>query len=230
MLESRERLRKLAARLNAAREEERTRIARDIHDELGQTLTGLKMDLAWLEERLAAKLPAKNREAFVNRVRTMITLVDTTISFVRRLSSSLRPAMLDDLGLEAAIDWQLRGFAERTGYDYTIELTSENLGADHKLETAMFRIFQEALTNVARHAGATHVDVVLRKRDSQLVLKIRDNGCGIEAAQLDSNQSLGLIGMQERALMCGGELRIERLAQGGGTEVTLTMPIDGSMA
>lgn len=217
-LQSQRRLRNLAQRLNAAREEERTTVARDIHDELGQTLTGLKIDLSWL----SAGIPEKSKNLRAN-ISTMISRIETTIDFVRKLSTSLRPAILDDLGLEAAIEWQMQGFAARTGCRYTLDLAHADIAIDNNRDTTIFRIFQEALTNVARHAGASRVDISLRAVGQQLVLSVSDNGTGIGQEKLTDNQSLGLIGMYERASAIGGKLQIEAGA-GGGTRIILMVP------
>jgi PAS domain S-box-containing protein len=215
---SHNRLRDLMRRIEAAREEERTTIARDIHDELGQNLTGLKMDLSWLLEHLP-----KSWKKLPERIRSMIELVDTTVDYVRRLSSSLRPAMLDDLGLEAAIEWQLQGFKDRTNCQYTFDFSCKELNINKKRDTVIFRIFQEALTNIARHAQATHVAISLCQKDSQLVLTVADDGIGINEQNKMSGESLGLIGMQERADAGGGHVQIDT-PEHGGTCVTLSMP------
>jgi PAS domain S-box-containing protein len=216
-------LRDLMRRIEAAREEERTVIARDIHDELGQNLTGLRMDLSWLQNHLPKTL-VKLRE----RARSMIELVDKTVDYVRALSSSLRPAMLDDIGLEAAIEWQIQGFRERTKCQCTLDLDCEKLDINIKRDTVIFRIFQEALTNVARHAQAQHVAVSLHQIDSCLLLTITDDGIGINEQNKMDSQSLGLIGMQERADAFGGHVEFETLAE-GGTRIILSMPL-ASMA
>lgn len=216
---SRERLRNLSVRLQAAREEERSVIARDIHDQLGQTLTGLKMDLSWFADRLP-----KNWKRLPARTRTMIELVDSTIDFVRKLSSDLRPSILDDLGLETAIDWQLQEFAAHSGCHTSLVLGNQELGLDRERNTAIFRIVQETLTNVARHAKATHVDVALGIANAQLILTVKDNGIGITEDKIVSSDSIGLIGMQERAGSFGGQVTIEKRKK-GGTLVTLTMPL-----
>ena len=217
--QSQERLRNLAASLHAAREEERAIIARDIHDELGQTLTGLKMDLSWLLDRMP-----RNWKKLPERMQSMISLVDSMVDYVRNLSAQLRPAILDDLGLEAAIEWELEVFAERTNCNYAFDLKNGKINQDRDRDTAVFRIFQEALTNVARHAKATEVEVALQTSNSQLVLIVKDDGIGITEAEKLSNQSLGLIGMQERANAFGGTVQIETVKE-GGTMVTLAMSL-----
>lgn len=216
--ESHQRLRNLAARLHAVREEERTLIAREIHDELGQVLTGLKIDLSWMMNRLP-----KSWKTLPERVRSMISIVDTTLHSTRQLSARLRPPMLDDLGLEAAIEWQVEEFAARTGCKCDLRVDDEACGFDADRETAIFRILQESLTNVARHADASRVEVKLSPINGQVVLEVRDNGSGITEDAISGSGSLGLIGMRERAEALGGEVQIRRLPE-GGTLVSLRMP------
>jgi len=216
---SRERLRNLATRLQAVREEERTRLAREIHDELGQALTGLKIDLTWLREHMP-----KNLKKLLTRVDAMISLVDAKVDDTRKLAFRLRPAILDDLGLEAAIECEVQYFAERTDCDFALNLTNGNLGMDRNRDTAVFRILQEALTNVARHAKATHIEIALQTTDSQLILTVRDDGVGIDENKLKDIRSLGLIGMSERAGALGGEVKIGTISE-GGTQIALNMPL-----
>ena len=217
--ESQVRLRNLAQRLQTAREEERTTVAMDIHDELGQMLTRLKIDLFGL----SGTIPLKPKD-MKTRINATIALVETSIDFVRRLSTSLRPAILDDLGLAAAIEWQVQGFADRTGCMYSLDLEQSDLGTNREVDTTVFRIFQESLTNVARHARADNVDISLYNIGEQLVLSVKDNGVGMEQDKLTNNQSLGLIGMHERATAIGGELEIET-KKGKGTRITLKVPL-----
>jgi len=217
--EIQDRLRRLTSRMHAAREEERTRVARDIHDELGQSLTGLKMDLSWLSGRIP-----RTWTAVKERVQAMIMLVESTINFVRGLATSLRPAILDDLGLKAAIEWQIQGFAARTGCRYSLDLTRVDIGVENIRDTTIFRIFQEALTNIARHAKAELVEIALHQIDARLVLTVTDDGMGITQQKLTDNQSLGLIGMRERASAMDGEVQIET-AKGKGTRIILSIPL-----
>jgi len=214
-------LRALSARLHSVREEERTRIAREIHDELGQALTGLKMDLSWLARHLPADAPELQR-----KVESMSQLVDATIHVVRRISTELRPGVLDDLGLLAAIEWQAHEFQTRTGIRCRLRARREDLDLDADRATAVFRIFQETLTNVARHARATEVVVRLDVGEQQLTLEVKDNGIGISAEALADPHSLGLLGMRERALVFGGRLDV-RGEPGRGTTVTVTIPFAG---
>ena len=216
--ESREQLRNLAARLHAVREEERTLIAREIHDELGQDLTGLKMDLCWLIKRL----PRDRR--LTERAHSMATLLDTTLDALRQISVRLRPAVLDDLGLEAAIEWQANELTAHTDIECMLDLQLGELVLDRDRPTAVFRIVQEALTNVARHAQARRVEIKLRTAEGDLLLEVRDDGRGIADEERASTTSLGLIGMRERAGALGGRVDIRRSAE-RGTVVTLRMPL-----
>ncbi|HEX9727629.1 MAG TPA: PAS domain S-box protein [Gemmatimonadales bacterium] len=219
--ESRQRLRDLAARLNDIREEERTAIAREIHDELGQVLTGLKMDVAWLKGRITRTGPA-----IVERCRSMDAQLMSAIDTVRDLASRLRPAVLDYLGLTAAIEWEANEFAKRTGVWCHCTLPSVDPRLSPQATTAIFRIFQESLTNVARHAACRRVEVALHVDVAALRLIIWDDGRGITAAEIAGGRSLGLIGMRERAGGLGGRLDIRRREE-GGTIVTLTVPVFG---
>jgi PAS domain S-box-containing protein len=216
---SREQLRALSAHLQSIREEERTLISREIHDELGQDLTGLKMDLSWLIKRLP-----KNQELDVKKVESMLKLVDTTIQSVRRISTKLRPGVLDDLGLTAAIEWQAQDFQTRTGIQCEFNPNLREIDLDRDRSTTVFRIFQETLTNVARHASATRVNICLNEEAAGLVLIVEDNGRGIKEREISDPKSLGLLGMRERALIFGGEVTISG-APGKGTTVMLRIPL-----
>ena len=215
---SKERLHNLVVRLHAVREEERTIIAREIHDELGQGLTALKIDLSLMKSRLPAhwkKIPTD--------LQKMIADIDSTIDYVRKLSSSLRPPILDDLGLDAAIEWQIQGFAARTMCKYSMDIQAYPYEYDYDRETAVFRIFQESLNNVARHANAGHVGVSLHYHDRVMVMNLVDDGVGISPEKIGDPHSIGLIGMQERAVMFGGNVEISPIAS-GGTSVKVTLP------
>jgi len=213
-----EQLRHLAAYLQTAREEERAHIAREIHDEFGQVLTALKIDLSWLIKRLPPEQPALRE-----KTQTMVSLLDTTMQMVRRVATELRPGLLDDLGLLAAIEWQAQEFAERAGIACDLRLGEQSPPFERDLNTAIFRIFQESLTNVARYAGATRVQVEVDEEPGQWILTIADNGQGITAAQIAGPQSLGLMGMRERACAWGGEVTFEG-KPGQGTTVTVVIP------
>lgn len=213
---SSEQSRSLAAHLLTVREEERAMISREVHDELGQSLTAVKMDLAWLAKRL----PPENGE-MIERIRSTRQLAESLIQDVRRISTELRPGILD-LGLAAAVEWQVQEFQARTGIRCSHRLlTREVLAPD--VSTALFRILQESLTNVARHAQATRAEVVLQKRRDRLVLSIHDNGRGFDQADPSLFKSLGLLGMRERAAILGGQVNISS-APGKGTTVAAWIP------
>jgi PAS domain S-box-containing protein len=214
---SSEQLRNLAAHLLSVREDERARISREVHDELGQSLTAVKMDLAWLEGRL----PRRNGQ-MLKRIRSTRQLADSMIQSIRRISTELRPAVLD-LGLAAAVEWQVQEFQARSGIQCTVRLLTREVVASNA-STAMFRIFQETLTNVARHANATRAEVVLQRQRDGLVLLIRDNGRGFDQADPSPSKSLGLLGMRERAAILGGRVNVIS-ALGKGTTVTAWIPL-----
>jgi signal transduction histidine kinase len=210
-------LRALASHMITVREEERTHIAREIHDELGQVLTALKMDIAWLAKRA-------DDAGQLDKADSMRQLVDDAIRTVRKISGGLRPQVLDDMGLVVAIGWQTTEFQKRTGVRCTTSLPPESTVFDSDLSTTMFRIFQELLTNVARHARATRLDVDLRKTADHLVLEVVDNGVGIPSGDANGKASLGLLGMQERALRLGGTVDIHS-SRGSGTRVAVSLPV-----
>ena len=216
---SQERLRNLAARLHAVREEERAAIARDIHDQLGQALTGLKMDLSWLMRRLPVEQTVRER------ANSMQALLDSTVDSVRTISTQLRPPILDDLGLEAAVEWQTHEFSRQSGLGCSLDLRIGDRFVQGEHATAAFRILQEALVNVARHALARKVAVEVRIESDTLYLVVSDDGCGIGDAALSSSHSIGLIGMRERAGALGGAVDIRRL-RAGGTRVKLELPLE----
>ena len=217
---SREQFRNLAAYLQTAREEERTLMAREIHDELGQALTALKMDISWLAKRI----PKKNKP-LLEKIKAMSNLTDATIKTVQKISTELRPGLLDDLGLNAAIEWQAEEFQKRTGIICIVVIDPEDIQVDQDLSTTIFRIFQETLTNVARHANATQVKVLLKKNDKKLTLEIQDNGIGILEKQISDPKSLGLSGIQERVKSWGGEVKI-RGKKGRGTSISIIIRLD----
>lgn len=220
LADSRDQLRALAARLQNSREEERIRIAREIHDELGQACAALKMDLAFV----AHKTPAKQKRVRA-RLESAIGLVNAVIQSTRRIASELWPKILEDLGLTAALEWQAQEFESRTQIECRIAIPEETLVLDMDRSTAIFRIFQESLTNVARHAHASRVEGRLwRDGEEWLVLKVHDNGKGIDPAQPRTRRSLGLVGMQERVHLLKGEFTVEG-SPGQGTTVTVRIPL-----
>jgi PAS domain S-box-containing protein len=214
-------LRALAAKLQSVREEERTRVAREIHDELGQALTAIKIDLSSLVVNLPpqSEAPSKKADAILN-------LVDQTIQSVRRISTELRPGILDDLGLLAAIEWATEEFERRTGAKCILELPPDEFSIAKEQATAVFRIFQETLTNVARHANATQLNIHLTRANGYLSLEVQDNGRGLNEGRLKTGRSLGILGMRERALLLGGELTITS-APDMGTLVKVQIPANG---
>jgi signal transduction histidine kinase len=216
---SEENLRALAAHLQSVREEEWTRIAREIHDELGQSLTGLKMDLIWVANRLPG-----DQRVLSEKAKSMSGLIDDTIQSVRKIASRLRPEVLDQLGLTAAIGWHAADFRKRTGIRCKLVLPSDTLMLDRERSTAAFRIFQELLTNVARHADATRIDVALRVDSGALVLTVEDNGKGIAESAIHDPKSLGLLGMRERVLPFGGAIEVAGV-QGKGTKVRVSISL-----
>jgi signal transduction histidine kinase len=219
MLESERTLKALSDRLLFVQEEERTRIAREIHDDLGQTLTALKMDVIGLMERTSDNAPA----GAAMRERVLATL-DATVKSVQRISSELRPSILDDLGLSEAIESEARAFEERTGIECEISLPEEAGRVSSVVATAVYRIIQETLTNVARHSNAARVELRIRFRDSDVLVEVRDDGRGITSQEVGSARSLGLIGIRERAELVGGTARFEGIA-GRGTIVSIRIPM-----
>ena len=220
-----EQLRALSAHLQKIREEERTYIAQEIHDELGQMLTAINIDLAVIEKQLLKSDPSPAVLLAIRKMQSLSELVETTIQSTRRLALELRPDVLDNLGLVAALEWQAHEFQSRTGITCLLQSQVEALAIDSQRSTAVFRIFQEALTNISRHAQATRIEICLLKREEVVVLEIRDNGRGINQSDILGMRSLGIIGMRERAMYLGGEVRIVG-KPGEGTTVTVEMPLN----
>jgi PAS domain S-box-containing protein len=212
-----EQLRALSAHLQSVREEEQIRISREIHDQLGQAMTGLRMDVSWITKRLGADQPE-----LVDRVEGMKSLIDETIQMVRRISSELRPGVLDNLGLIPAIDWQVKEFRTRTSIACELHLPDDSPVLSTESATAVFRIFQETLTNVARHSGADRVTVTITVHAGTLILEVADNGKGISPG--DIGKSLGLVGMRERAMAVGGSVSVTG-EPAKGTTVVLRVPL-----
>jgi two-component system sensor histidine kinase UhpB len=216
-------LRDLTGRLQQAREQERAVMARRIHDELGQVLTALAMDVAWLETRVAGQGRTRS-PALSDKCRTMAGQIEQAIGRVRTLATELRPAVLDDLGLGPAIEWEIQQFAQRTGVGCEVDLPAPPPSLDAERATDVFRILQEALTNVARHARAASVRVRLWTGPKRLELEVRDDGRGIAAGEASDRRALGLLGMRERALRWGGDVTVRSRPE-GGTCVRLTLPL-----
>ena len=207
-------------KLQSTREEEQKQIARELHDELGGALTSIKYDLLWLGKHSTMKPPAKKRYQAIRN------LVDTTTKTVQRISSELRPKILDNVGLTAAIEWHTREFAKRTGIEVALKLHGELPVTEDKIATGVYRIIQEALTNVARHSEATRVEVEIKLQDGEIHAEVHDNGKGIDIALLTHPDSIGILSMQERARMLGGKIKISN-DDGKGTRVTLCAPVNG---
>jgi len=216
--QSQEQLRDLTSHLQSIREEERAQIAREIHDELGQALTALKMDVHWLRQRIGGE------PLLTDKMRAMSVVIDLTVQAVRRISSELRPKLLDDLGLSAAMEWQASQFMQRAGIMCEIRSEPEDIILDRERSTAFFRIFQETLTNVARHAGADRVDAVITKDAENVFMIVTDNGRGITDEQITGAKSLGIMGMRERVYSLGGALEISG-SPNHGTTVKVRMPL-----
>jgi PAS domain S-box-containing protein len=222
VLAGREQLRSLTEYLQTAREQERQEIAREIHDDLGQPLTALKMDLGWLSRRLP-----EGSEVLFERVQRMNEMIDDTIHLMHKIAMELRPVLLNDLGLEAAIEWHLQETQSRTKLEYDLVLPERVLPLREQVSLAFFRIFQEALTNVVRHAQASHVAVSLRNLGDRIKLTVQDDGIGISKDDLTATNSLGLMGMRERAIACGGKVAISG-EENQGTIVEVVLPVEGA--
>ncbi|MCU1330821.1 MAG: hypothetical protein JWN34_6191 [Bryobacterales bacterium] len=226
--ESERQLRALSARVQSAREEEGTRIARELHDELGSALTSLKWEMEGLQKEFDTWTDSSRKEALRSKTQAMLKLTDAMIESVRRIASDLRPSILDDLGLVEAIEWLGEQFQERTGIVCRSSYHGGTVNLSTEESTATFRIVQETLTNIVRHAHATEVDVTLHQAPSGLTLTIKDNGVGfVESNTQQDRLSLGLLGMRERSLAVGGSVEIET-AEGKGTTITLRIPAGGA--
>ncbi|HZQ60097.1 MAG TPA: PAS domain-containing sensor histidine kinase, partial [Casimicrobiaceae bacterium] len=219
---SKQELQELATAANAAREQEQSRIARELHDELGQALTALKMMTAWIAQRT----PPENLEMTAKTER-MSSVIDNTLKAASRISAQLRPLILDDLGLVPALEWLIEGFVDRTGIECDFA-TEGDLELDDARKSAVFRVVQESLTNVTRHAKATHVRVRVARSEDAIAIHVRDNGVGFDMPAERSRTSRGLLGMRERAYLLGGEFAI-RSAPGEGTAVDVRIPLTAAI-
>ncbi len=220
---SREQLRALTSRLQKSREEERTQISREIHDQLGQVLTALTFETVSLEKDLSRNGKKPNTARLLSKVRHIGKSIQNTIGSVREIAGELRPAVLDRLGLADAIDWWAKRFQERTKIKITVALPEEAIEISQEKSTAIFRILQETLTNIARHSGATHANVRLEKSGGFFVLSVSDDGNGIERGKITDAASLGILGMKERALVFGGTVDFEETSP--GTTVVVQIPV-----
>ncbi len=216
--ESSRQLQELAVSLETAREEERLQIARELHDELGQSLTALKLDMAWLSDQLGQK-----DETLAQKAKDITSQMNTLIKTVRRIATELRPGMLDDLGLAASLEWQAQDFEKRSGIKCQLQLPASDIDIGRDQSLAIFRIFQEALTNISRYAHAQHVEVRFEKSGDQLILEMADDGQGINKDEIEGPHSLGLIGMRERARYLGGTFEIKG-EPNKGTQLKVTLP------
>jgi signal transduction histidine kinase len=218
---SRKQLRDLASYLQDIREQERTRIAREIHDDFGQSLTILKMDLSWLKKYMIQDQPE-----IQNKISSMFNVIDASLQTLHAVSSELRPVILDDFGLESAIEWQAGEFQNRTGVQCRLNSSIADLDLTKEQSTAVFRIFQETLTNIMRHSGATEVDIRLEINEDILILEVADNGRGITEAEVSNSQSFGLLGMRERLYPWNGQ--VDFIGHPNkGTRVIVRVPISG---
>jgi PAS domain S-box-containing protein len=218
LLKSKNQLRALTSHIETIREEERTRISREIHDELGQSLTGLKIDLSWLQ----VKTMDKDREGeLALKIKTMSDLIDSCIGLVRRISSDLRPGILDHLGLSAAIEWQAKDFQDRTGIKCKCSADFEDVELNQERSVSVFRIFQETLTNIVRHSKASEVRISLQVEENNIILIVKDNGIGISKELINDPNSLGLLGMKERVLFLNGEFEISGIHDKGTTVIII---------
>jgi len=218
LMRSHERLRDLTSHLQVVREEERALVAREIHDELGQVLTALKMDVHWLRHRLPGE-----EQSLIDKTHVMSKLIDRTVQSVRRICAELRPGLLDDFGLSAAIEWEAGEFAKRTDIECQILSDPEDMILPQGISTAIFRIFQETLTNIARHANATKVEIILKRQGERVEMRVSDNGKGITEEQIMDPRSFGITGMRERVHHLGGDLSIR--GSRNGTTVDVVIPI-----
>lgn len=220
LIKSRDQLKKLSEHLQAAREEERAKIAREVHDDLGQSLTALKMDVVWLKKNRQLK-----QEVLSEKLDSMVDVINQTIKTIQRIGTELRPKLLDDLGLISAIEWQTREFQNRSGIKCKINLINDSIDLNNNASLTVFRIFQEALTNIARHSKADSVDITIKSDDKDFYVSIYDNGVGIPKNKLEASTSIGIIGMKERADIVGGHVQIKTDSK-KGTEILVVIPVE----
>jgi PAS domain S-box-containing protein len=213
-------LRRLSRHLDSMIEKEKEQISREVHDELGQALVALQMDLQWMEKRLPER-----EEPLRRKIKSMLEFIDTTSQVVRDISTRLRPRFLDDLGIVAAIEWQMKEFQARTGIKCRIVISPKKIDLDADCAVTLLRILQEGLTNVAQHAEATKVSVTLKKVTKSVILKVKDNGKGISGESIHNPGALGLLGIRERAAAYGGNVRISGIP-GKGTTLVVSIPLN----
>jgi PAS domain S-box-containing protein len=215
---SHEKLKALTAKLEDVREEERTHISRELHDELGQVLTGLKIDLTWIAKRI----PEEQRP-LLDKANAMRGQIDSIIEYIRRIATQLRPKLLDDFGFVEAIEWLISDFRERTAIRCRFRSNLQHMNIDPKASTILFRLIQETLTNIMRHSGASSVSINMKKTAAQLIIEVKDNGVGINESDMKASRSLGILGMRERVSILNGTLKIEG-APGKGTKIKISIP------
>ncbi len=219
---SKEELQELSSTAHIAREQEKSRIARELHDELGQALTMLQMDVAWAKARVAPDQPE-----FVTRLERMERLLKTTVAATRRIAADLRPLMLDDLGIVPAIEWLVENFTQRTGVPCELSIEDPEMVLGGLQATAVFRIVQESLTNIAKHAKAKRAEVTIAEDAGTLVVRIHDDGVGFVAQAPRKSGSFGLVGLRERAALLRGEARIHA-TPGSGTTIEVRLPLQSA--
>jgi len=219
LLSSHEQFRNLASHIQSIREEERSLLAREIHDELGQALTVMKIQISLLSNKLR-----KDQADLKTKANSITDVIDQTVDSLQRILAKLRPGILDELGLVPAIEWQAQDFQKVTGIVCDCMLPEDSLDLDTEKSTAIFRIFQEALTNIARHSNASHLSVILKTENQQLILEVTDNGIGISKSQIYASNSFGLLGMKERTMLVGGKFQINGVRD-QGTNVKVEIPL-----
>jgi signal transduction histidine kinase len=218
---SKEKLAKFTSHLQSIIEEERSSIAREIHDELGQSLTALKLESSWL---LAHISDGPEQESFRRKLQLILEIIDSTIKRVKSLSTRIRPLILDDLGIAAAIEWKVKNFQGYTGIQCDVQNELGEIRLEKDVATALFRVFQEAFTNIIRHSNATTAKVKLMRKNNHVILKIIDNGIGITEEQIQARESLGILGMIERIRALDGEVKIKGI-QNLGTTIIISLPL-----
>ena len=219
LIDSKEKFRRLSNQIQSIREDEKSRIAKEVHDQLGQTLTALKIDITQLEKNIPSEL-----SELKSRISSITNIVDETIKNVQQISMELRPPILDAFGICEAIFWQANEYKKKLGMHFDLNCLQEHIDLEKDLQTALFRIFQESMTNVIRHANATKVQVKMNYDNKNLIFEIVDNGIGINKESIESHESLGLIGMRERIYPWGGQVKFKGLP-GEGTKIIITIPI-----
>ena len=219
LIDSKEKFRRLSNQIQSIREDEKSRIAKEVHDQLGQTLTALKIDIAQLEKNIPSEL-----SELKSRTSSITNIVDETIKNVQQISMELRPPILDAFGICEAISWQANEYNKKLGMQFDLNCLQEHIDLEKDLQTALFRIFQESMTNVIRHANATQVQVGMNYDNKNLIFEVADNGIGLNKEDVESPESLGLIGMRERVYPWGGQVEFKGLP-GKGTKIIITIPL-----